>query len=110
METLQPANVEMDIFRPPSDSTLILLLETPTLVSAFQIFIKLRNELVRREKQHSKSLNLISKTIIFCQEKNKPVYVMWTNNQILPEISVDMPPHPPPLPSGERGRGKFQIC
>ncbi len=65
---------------PQLDSTLGILLETPTLVSAFQIFIKLRIELFRREKQHSKSFNLISKTIIFCQEKNKPVYVMWTNN------------------------------
>ena len=65
---------------PQSDLTLSILLETPTLVSAFQIFIKMRNELVRREKQHLKSLTLISKTLIFCQEKNIPVYVMWTKN------------------------------
>jgi hypothetical protein len=50
------------------------------LVSAFQISVKIRNDLLRREKRHSKSLNLISKTMIFCQEKNMPVYVMWNKN------------------------------
>jgi hypothetical protein len=54
----------------------------------------MRNELIRREKQHAKGFNLISKTMIFCQEKNIPVYVMWTENQILPEISTNIGHHP----------------
>ena len=58
-----------------------MLLETPTLVSAFQIFCYLVNEGIINEMRKTKpqTSTLINKTLFFCQEKNNPVYVMWTN-------------------------------
>jgi hypothetical protein len=55
-----------------------MLLKTPTLVSAFQIFCYLKNEGIINEmrKVKSKISTLINKTLFICQEKNNPVYVM----------------------------------
>jgi hypothetical protein len=51
-------------------------METPLSRPSNFYLAKIRNELIRWEKQPQVQ-NLIIKPIFFCQEKNKPVYVIW---------------------------------
>jgi hypothetical protein len=47
------------------------------------IFFNKNKELTNQmRKTTSQVSTLISKTMFFCQEKNKPVYVMWQRNEI----------------------------
>jgi len=79
-DTPLPANVKRTSCV-PNRTRPRMLLETPTLVSAFQIFCYLINEGIINEMRKTKpqTATLINKTLLFCQEKNNPVYVMWTD-------------------------------
>jgi len=49
-------------------------------VSVVKIFIVEKERICQKRKTTPQVRHLINKTIIFCQEKNKPVYVMCKEN------------------------------